>query len=230
MNTAVAGAKPITGMRYRYASKAANPQRILLAASLPGKKEPALGFSPALGREALENEHCGQSQKQNGSKQGEKPSAWFLQRPDGVFQRGQAHGQPYGKNNDSADAIRFHDSELHPNLVSYRCRAERLGISIFLQPKLSDSNFGFCGRARWGLPSAWAAAKDPPASTTPPGVREPPHRQRRSSLSWGAVFRGFRSLSERPCCRCDGRRRDCGGPSGRQTPSGLDVNRHNRSI
>jgi len=36
---------------------------------------------------------------------------------------------------------------------------------------LSDSNFDFCGRARWGLPSAWAAAKDTQASTTPPGFR-----------------------------------------------------------
>jgi len=34
---------------------------------------------------------------------------------------------------------------------------------------LSDSYFGFCGRARWGLPSAWAAAKDTEASTTPRG-------------------------------------------------------------
>jgi len=88
---------------------------------------------------------------------------------------------------------------------------------------LSDSNFGFCGRARWGLPSAWATAKDTQASTTPPGVQEPPHRQRRPSQSWGTAFRGFLAISERLCCRWDGRRRDCGGPCGRQTPSGLDV-------
>jgi hypothetical protein len=34
-----------------------------------------------------------------------------------------------------------------------------------MEPELSDSNLGFCGMARWGLPSAWAAAKDTQAST-----------------------------------------------------------------
>jgi hypothetical protein len=31
-------------------------------------------------------------------------------------------------------------------------------VSNNLKPELSDSNFGFCGMARWGLPAAWAAA------------------------------------------------------------------------
>jgi hypothetical protein len=47
--------------------------------------------------------------------------------------------------------------------------SHHFGVAFYLQPELSDSNFGFGGRARWGLPSAWAAAKDTQASTTPPG-------------------------------------------------------------
>jgi hypothetical protein len=91
--------------------------------------------------------------------------------------------------------------------------ASRVGARI-VSPKLSDSCFGFLRKDLMGSASAWAAAKDTQASTTPPGFREPPHRQRRPSLSWGDVFRGFPAISERPCCRCDGRRKDCGGPCG----------------
>jgi len=44
MNTAVAGAKPMIGMRYRYPIKAAIPQRIRLGVLLSTKKDTALNF------------------------------------------------------------------------------------------------------------------------------------------------------------------------------------------
>jgi len=37
-------------------------------------------------------------------------------------------------------------------------------------PEVSGSNFGFYGKTRWGLPSAWAAANAPPDFVNAPGV------------------------------------------------------------
>jgi len=48
------------------------------------------------------------------------------------------------------------------------------------------------------------------------------NRQRRQWLSWDVSSGAVRTYLSGTCCRCDGRRRDCGGPCGAQTPPGLD--------
>jgi len=72
--------------------------------------------------------------------------------------------------------------------------------------------------------------KSRPGFTDAPGVSRTSSQAASAVSVVGVVLRGFPAISERLCCRCDGRRKDCGGPCGRQTPAGLDGIRPNRSI
>ena len=115
--------------------------------------------------------------------------------------------------------------------MAQRARSHRAALSQKrIIRELSDSNFNFCGRARWGLPSAWAAAISSPVAATAAG----PLRYCRKAPEDSAPRQRRPTLPVRRFSKPRGRRRSrggfCGGPCGRQTPAGLDAHRQNRSI
>ena len=97
-----------------------------------------------------------------------------------------------------------------------------------MKPELSGSDFGFCGRPRWGLPFRRGRRKTHLCFFNAPGVPIPPSSDR----LWRGVFvsGAFSDYLSGPAAveRAGGRK--CGGPGGRQTSASLYANRQNRSI
>jgi hypothetical protein len=112
---------------------------------------------------------------------------------------------------------------LNPKSDEY---CNNLNIINILTPELRDTYFDFCGRARWGLLSAGAAAKKHPYFAIALGVSISPSQAAAAVSGVGRLFRDFLGLSERPCFRCEGQGKIAAAPAdGRPQRASMRIDR-----